>query len=236
MCPHDLNRDVLAGAARQTPCLRPAAGRGGAAEDGRRAAPDTGDGDRTSRRSRRQRPAADRRTDGRRAVAYHLRCRSASAVHEFAQAVRRALPIRDADEPRPNGAELVTEKPLERAAPNRVRLLWWGLGGGYVLVLALLLVKGLLITGAPGWSRGSSGRWPPPDRRRGGRRAGRVAGVPGAGRCGPGGSPSRESYRGPTGTRAASSTTTPTSTVTAYGVSARARTEVPSGPRSRTTP
>lgn len=83
-------------------------------------------------------------------TAYHLRCRSASAVHEFAQAARRALPIRDADEPRPNGAELVTEKPLGRAAPNRVRLLRWGLGGGYVLVLALLLAKGLLTSGAIG--------------------------------------------------------------------------------------
>lgn len=63
-------------------------------------------------------------------VAYHLRCRSAAAVHEFAQAVRRALPVRDADEPRPDGVGPVTEEPLERAAPNRVRLLWWGLGAG----------------------------------------------------------------------------------------------------------
>ncbi|WP_406120794.1 hypothetical protein OHQ89_02150 [Streptomyces canus] len=47
---------------------------------------------------------------------------------------RRFDLLRDADEPRPNGAELVTEKPLERAAPNRVRLLWWGLGGGHVPV------------------------------------------------------------------------------------------------------
>ncbi|MFE9098590.1 hypothetical protein [Streptomyces sp. NPDC007264] len=36
-------------------------------------------------------------------VAYHLRCRSAPAVHEFAHAVSRALPTRDADERRPNG-------------------------------------------------------------------------------------------------------------------------------------
>jgi hypothetical protein len=75
-------------------------------------------------------------------VAYHLRCRSAPAVHEFAHAVRRALPVRDADEPRPNGAELVTEVPLERVAPNRVRLLRWGLAGAYVLVPVLLVVKG----------------------------------------------------------------------------------------------
>ncbi|MGP4089585.1 hypothetical protein [Streptomyces sp. KR55] len=88
-------------------------------------------------------------------VAYHLRCRSAPAVHEFAHAVRRALPVWDADEPRPDGAGLVTEEPLERAAPDRVRLLWWGLGGGYVLMLVLLLVKGA------GVVRGSSGRWPP---------------------------------------------------------------------------
>ncbi|MFC8277968.1 hypothetical protein ACFUJR_36660 [Streptomyces sp. NPDC057271] len=75
-------------------------------------------------------------------VAYHLRCRSVPAVQEFAHAVRRALPVRDADEPRPDGAGLVTEEPLERAAPNRVRLLGWSLGGGYALVLVLLLVKG----------------------------------------------------------------------------------------------
>lgn len=74
-------------------------------------------------------------------VAYLLRCRSAPAVQEFAHAVRRALPVRDADEPRPDGAGLVTEEPLERAAP-KVRLLWWGLGGGYVLVLVLLMLKG----------------------------------------------------------------------------------------------
>ncbi|MFF4709759.1 hypothetical protein ACWC4D_41150 [Streptomyces sp. NPDC001288] len=54
-------------------------------------------------------------------VAHHLTCRSAPGVHEFAQAVRRALPVRDADQPRPNGTELVTEEPLERAAPNRLR-------------------------------------------------------------------------------------------------------------------
>lgn len=75
-------------------------------------------------------------------VAYHLRCRSVPTVHEFARAVHRALPVRDADESRPDGAGLVTEEPLERAALNRVRLLWWGLGGGYMLVLVLLLVKG----------------------------------------------------------------------------------------------
>ncbi|MET8012893.1 hypothetical protein ABZU86_13370 [Streptomyces sp. NPDC005271] len=73
-------------------------------------------------------------------VAYHLRCRSAPAVHEFAQAVQRALPLRDTDEPRLDGAGLVTEAPLERATPNRVRQLWWGLGGAYVLVLVLLVV------------------------------------------------------------------------------------------------
>ncbi|MET7370215.1 hypothetical protein ABZS61_30945 [Streptomyces sp. NPDC005566] len=110
-------------------------------------------------------------------AAYHLRCRSATAVHEFAQAVRRALPVRDADEPRPNGVELVTEKPLERVAPNRVRLLWWGLGGLYLLVLVLLLVKGafngvapvVLWTVAPLLIAGGVGG-----------HASRVAGVPGA--------------------------------------------------------
>lgn len=87
---------------------------------------------------------------GNEAMAYRLRCRSAPAVHEFAQAVHRALPVRDADEPRPDRAGLVTEKPLERSAPNRVRLLWWGLGGGYVLVLVLLPVKGAFPELVPG--------------------------------------------------------------------------------------
>lgn len=75
-------------------------------------------------------------------MGYHLRCRSAPAVHKFAQIVRRALSVRDAEEPRPDGVGLMTEEPLKRAAPNRVRLLRWSLGGGYVLVLVLLLVKG----------------------------------------------------------------------------------------------
>lgn len=70
-------------------------------------------------------------------VAYRLKCRSAPAVHEFAQAVQRVLPVRDADEPRPDGVGLVTEEPLERAAPNRLRQLWWGLGVAYVLVFVL---------------------------------------------------------------------------------------------------
>ncbi|MFF0191017.1 hypothetical protein [Streptomyces sp. NPDC005244] len=73
-------------------------------------------------------------------AAYHLQCRSAPAVHEFAQAVRLVLPIRDAAEPRLPGAELVTEVPLERAKPNRIRQRWWGLGSAYVVVLVLLLV------------------------------------------------------------------------------------------------
>ncbi|MEV7690907.1 DUF3592 domain-containing protein [Streptomyces bungoensis] len=75
-------------------------------------------------------------------VAYHLRCRSAPAVEAFAHAVRRALPVRDAGEPRPDGAALVTEEPLERAAPNRVRRLWWAAGSGYALGLVLLPVAG----------------------------------------------------------------------------------------------
>ncbi|MFD9466846.1 hypothetical protein [Streptomyces sp. NPDC060027] len=45
-------------------------------------------------------------------------------MREFVRAVHRALPVRDADEPQPDGAGLVTEEPLERTAPNRVRLLW----------------------------------------------------------------------------------------------------------------
>lgn len=75
-------------------------------------------------------------------VTYRFISRSAPAVREFARVVHRALPVRDADEPQPDGAGLVTEEPLERAAPNRVPLLWWGLAAGYALVLVLLLVKG----------------------------------------------------------------------------------------------
>lgn len=75
-------------------------------------------------------------------VAHHLRCRSAPAVREFAHAVHSALPVRDAREPRPDAAGLVTEEPLERAAPNRAPLIWCGLAGTYVLVLVLLAVKG----------------------------------------------------------------------------------------------
>lgn len=56
-------------------------------------------------------------------VVYDLRCRSGLAVHEFAKVVRRALPVRDADEPRQDGAGPVTEEPPERVAPNRLRQL-----------------------------------------------------------------------------------------------------------------
>ncbi|MFE2061430.1 hypothetical protein ACFXDH_03365 [Streptomyces sp. NPDC059467] len=56
-------------------------------------------------------------------VVYDLRCRSGPAVHEFAKVVRRALPVRDADEPRQDGAGPVTEEPPERVAPNRLRQL-----------------------------------------------------------------------------------------------------------------
>jgi len=73
---------------------------------------------------------------------YRLSCRSGPAVHEFAQAVRRALPVRDADEPRPDGAGLVAEEPMEPVAPNRRRQLWWGLGAAYVLVFVLLVATG----------------------------------------------------------------------------------------------
>ncbi|MEV7319738.1 hypothetical protein [Streptomyces sp. NPDC093970] len=79
---------------------------------------------------------------GDRPVVYDLRCRSGPTVHEFAQAVRRALPLRDVDERRQDGAGLVTEEPMERVAPNQLRQLWWGLGGTYVLVFTLLVVTG----------------------------------------------------------------------------------------------
>ncbi|MEU6393896.1 hypothetical protein [Streptomyces sp. NPDC046939] len=76
-------------------------------------------------------------------VVYRLRCRSDLAVQEFAQTLRRALPVRDFDEPRPDGAGLVTEHAPERAASVVGRPLWWMLGSGYVLVLVLLLVRGI---------------------------------------------------------------------------------------------
>lgn len=44
-------------------------------------------------------------------------------MHEIAQAVQRAPPVWDADEPRPDGAGLVTEEPMERVVLNRVRQL-----------------------------------------------------------------------------------------------------------------
>ncbi|MFQ3560520.1 hypothetical protein QZN11_27560 [Streptomyces gramineus] len=70
----------------------------------------------------------------------------------------------DGDQPRHTGTGLMTEGPLERAAPNRLRLLPRGLAGGYALVLVLLLVKGAGLAPVLPWAlapdpigRGGSG-------------------------------------------------------------------------------
>jgi hypothetical protein len=81
-------------------------------------------------------------TDGGDPQSYALVCRSAAAVAEFARVVGAALPVRDAAEPRPDGAGMVVVKPLERPAPDLVRRRWWALGAAYTLVLAALLLTG----------------------------------------------------------------------------------------------
>lgn len=73
---------------------------------------------------------------------FSVTSRSAPAVREFAEAVRRALPVRDAGEPRPDGAGLVTVAPLERPGLEPKRVLWWALGAVWALLALVLLVKG----------------------------------------------------------------------------------------------
>ncbi|MEU6573248.1 hypothetical protein [Streptomyces sp. NPDC046805] len=75
-------------------------------------------------------------------VTYTLVSRSAPAVREFAEAVRRALPVRDAGEARRDGAGLVSEEPLERPTPKpdrkgRLRRTAWI---GCLLMACVLLV------------------------------------------------------------------------------------------------
>lgn len=68
------------------------------------------------------------------AVTYVLRARSAPMVREFAAAVSRALPVRDAEEPRPDGAGLVTEEVAKRWRPTPAQWLAAGLLVAYALV------------------------------------------------------------------------------------------------------
>ncbi|WP_316757176.1 hypothetical protein [Streptomyces herbicida] len=50
---------------------------------------------------------------------YTLASRSAPAVREFAEAASRAVPARDADEPRRDGVARVTTEPVQRPGSRR---------------------------------------------------------------------------------------------------------------------
>ncbi|MFI9808193.1 hypothetical protein ACIHEJ_28140 [Streptomyces sp. NPDC052301] len=75
---------------------------------------------------------------------YSLTALSAPAVRAFAEAAGRALPVRDAGEPRPDGAALVSVEPVRRPTADPRSRLWWT-GGGVLAPTAC----------APGWARGS---------------------------------------------------------------------------------
>ncbi|WP_225832509.1 hypothetical protein [Streptomyces sp. NK08204] len=62
-------------------------------------------------------------------AAYALTSGSAPAVREFAEAVRRALPVRAAGEPSRDGAALVTVTPMERPGLEPRNVARWALGG-----------------------------------------------------------------------------------------------------------
>jgi hypothetical protein len=69
---------------------------------------------------------------------YSLTSRSAPAVQAFAEAVRRALPVRDADEPRPQ----VSAEPVERSGPHLGYATLGALLLTYVLVAVVLVNRG----------------------------------------------------------------------------------------------
>jgi hypothetical protein len=69
---------------------------------------------------------------------YSLTSRSAPAVRAFAEAVRRALPVRDADEPRPQ----VSAEPVERSGPHLGYAILGALVLTYVLVAVVLVNRG----------------------------------------------------------------------------------------------
>lgn len=76
------------------------------------------------------------------AVTYVLRARSAPMVREFAAALSRALPVRGAEEPRPDGAALVTEEVVKRWSPSPAHWVATGLLMVYLLVPLVLWVAG----------------------------------------------------------------------------------------------
>ncbi|MFF4548290.1 hypothetical protein ACFY1J_29345 [Streptomyces sp. NPDC001406] len=80
--------------------------------------------------------------------------RSAPAVHEFAEALRRALPVRDADEPRRDGAARVTVEPVERPGPEPRNVALGVLGVLYVLVAAALVARGAGERATVSWAVG----------------------------------------------------------------------------------
>ncbi|MGW5199121.1 hypothetical protein [Streptomyces spiralis] len=73
---------------------------------------------------------------------HRVGCPSAPAVDAFAGALRRALPVRDAAEPRADGAELVTTEALERPSPERGHRGWSVAAGVYVGVAVVLAAVG----------------------------------------------------------------------------------------------
>ncbi|MFF4508863.1 hypothetical protein [Streptomyces sp. NPDC001401] len=75
-------------------------------------------------------------------VTYTLLSHSAPAVREFAEAVRRALPVRDADESQADGVRLVSQEPLERPAPDNRRRARRTAGAVYILMPVALLATG----------------------------------------------------------------------------------------------
>ncbi|MGW7067294.1 hypothetical protein ACWGII_19065 [Streptomyces sp. NPDC054855] len=75
--------------------------------------------------------------------------RSAPAVQALAQALRRALPVRDAAQPRACGALSATQAPVERPATDRQRVAQTFLVALYLLAAAAMLLAGLF--GAYEW-------------------------------------------------------------------------------------
>ncbi|MFV5998262.1 hypothetical protein ACNPQM_39325 [Streptomyces sp. NPDC056231] len=69
-----------------------------------------------------------------------LTCRSAHAVHAFAEGLRRALPVRDDTEPQTDGAQLVSEERMPRPDLDWRRLAPRIAGALYGLVLACMAI------------------------------------------------------------------------------------------------
>ncbi|MER5178826.1 hypothetical protein ABT009_10715 [Streptomyces sp. NPDC002896] len=84
------------------------------------------------------------------AVVYTLRSPSGEAAQAFAAAVTSALPVRDATQPRVDGAELVTMEPRPSAAKRKDRWLAAAQDRAPHLALGGLFVLGLGLTAATG--------------------------------------------------------------------------------------